>query len=176
MVAETTDTGLWDGLYKDSRFHTVYPSEHVVRFLAGLGDGDGKTAVDIGCGAGRHTKLLTEFGYTVYPCDSSTEALGVLRDRLIDEPLVAPAVRADMVDLPHPDNRFDVALSYGVAYYGRQKDLQAAVAEMSRVLKFGGVGFMKLRTDRDWRRRRSGFGAFDLPGEPEHGIDRKSVV
>lgn len=49
----------------------IYPDDQVVRgvFRAYPEGGEGHTAIDIGCGAGRHTKLLLESGFWVKAID-----------------------------------------------------------------------------------------------------------
>ncbi len=126
----------WERLHRNERHQLKYPSEHVVRWLAGL-PGTGVMALDIGCGAGRHTRLLRDFGYRAIGVDTSSP-YGVV---------------GDMRDLPSADNWFDVALAFGVFYYGTHEDHLKAISEMHRVLKPGGHGLVVTRTFRDSRAR-----------------------
>jgi SAM-dependent methyltransferase len=143
-------TATWDELHRQERHQLRYPSEHVVRFLANLGGGEKKTALDIGCGSGRHTRLLMEFDYDVVAFDSS--------------PSAQADVVGDMTDLDFSDNVFDTALAYGVFYYGTRNEGDQAIREMHRVLRPGGHGFAVVRSRRDWRAR-------GIPeGEPERGM------
>jgi demethylmenaquinone methyltransferase/2-methoxy-6-polyprenyl-1,4-benzoquinol methylase len=62
--------------------------------------------------------------------------LSVGRDRLLNEGLVCPAVQCDAEALPFPDSYFDcVSVGFGLRNMTRQ---QAALTEMTRVLKPGG--------------------------------------
>lgn len=168
LAVETKLTG-WDALYQDDRFRTRYPAEPVVRFLASLPSPPARpVAVDVGCGAGRHTELLAACGYTAYPCDSSRAALRLTAERLADNARVAPAVQTSAGDLPFHDDTFDVGIAYGVFYYGSRQKGDDGVAELSRVLKPGGRAFVCVRSDRDWRARHLRYGKVDLHGEPEH--------
>ena len=70
----------WDGLHVSQRFRPIYPSEAVVRFLLprfreGLRDGTRLSALDIGVGGGRHTRLLCEMGFDTFGIDISAEGL-----------------------------------------------------------------------------------------------------
>jgi SAM-dependent methyltransferase len=167
-------------LYEQERFRTFYPSEHVVRFLAGL---EPRTymgaAIDIGSGAGRHSCLLADFYYMVTSCDASSQA--ILETRKATSkwffahwpsksvtsgpgPNRFTDFHAPMTALPVADESFDVALSYGVFYYGSRDDGDKAVEEMHRVLRPGGKGFVNVRTDRDWRNH------YSRSGHPEEGM------
>lgn len=167
----------WDDLHRQERFRLRYPSEHVVRFLAGMNLAKPSTdrywgsALDIGCGAGRHLELLREAGWFAYGTDSSFEA--VCRAREVGA--AGGVEQAEMTKLPHIGDHFDVALAYGVFYYGTWDEMQAAVDEMHRVLRPHGHGFVCVRTTDDWRARRGAkVGTLtyqlELPRDPEDGM------
>jgi SAM-dependent methyltransferase len=127
-------TALWDQLHRQKKHTLVYPSEHVVRFLASLEPG---LALDIGCGSARHIRTLGNRGFAAIGVDISQES-------------VADDI-ATMTDLPYADNMFDVALAYGVFYYGTHTDHTQAISELHRVLKPGGQALVVTRTFRDSR-------------------------
>lgn len=162
-----TDTASpWDALHQQARHRLEYPSEHVVRFLAGveLDPEDRRTplALDIGCGSGRHTRLLSDFGYETHSCDVSAQAVTATK-RLA---YARSVKRAPMTTLPFADEKFDVAVAFGVFYYGLLADHAQAVMEMHRVLRPGGQGFVCVRTSNDWRATTPDA----LKGEPEEGM------
>jgi len=156
---ESSDVGvapLWDALHRQSRFRPRYPNEHVVRFLRSLqvessSGGLPVSAVDIGCGGGRHTVLLADLGFAVAGTDISSESLEFTRAALVGAGHQARLVVAPMTELPFEDATFEVAISYGVFYYGTSADGRQAVAELHRVLKPGGRAFVVVRSDRDYR-------------------------
>lgn len=169
----------WDTLHQQARHRLEFPSEHVVRFLAGVeldpNEGRDATAIDIGCGSGRHTQLLVQFGYEASACDVSAAAVATTRKmwnlpaRLVKQ--------APMTALPYADETFDVAVAYGVFYYGTRAEHEAAVAEMHRVLRPGGQGLVCVRSLADWRFDTT-YGmtlgnqtmSLAMPGEPEDGM------
>lgn len=122
--------------------------------------------MDIGCGTGRHSILLGGYGYQVDACDQSLTAMLLTRRYLHG----GDVRRADMTSLPYEDERFAVAVAYGVFYYTDPEGLEAAVAELHRVLEPGGVAFVVTRTQRDWRRRRVRKGKLLLIDESEDGM------
>jgi SAM-dependent methyltransferase len=153
-------------LHRDKRHRLTYPSEHVVRFLKNLDHLDPGYALDIGCGVGRHLALLEAFGYRAFGVDSSWHAVKHAEAVMADN-RERRVWRGDMGNLGEHLNRedfFDVVLAYGVFYYGTRDDMAAAIAEMHRVMRPGGHGFVKTRSIHDWR-------ASGIPeGEPEHGM------
>jgi SAM-dependent methyltransferase len=151
----------WETLHREQRHQLRWPSEHVVRFLAATPH-VGK-AVDIGCGAGRHVKLLRDYTGDISCCDTS-EA-GLTWCRLLTG--ITGQV-ASMTDLPYPDDTFDTAVAYGVFYYGSMSDHEKAVAELHRILKPGGRALVSVRSAKDWRTKHMQAGRFVCAGEPEH--------
>lgn len=136
---------LWSKLYEQEKHRLRYPSEHVVRWLAGLGEQDGKTALDIGCGTGRHLDVLWDFHVEAWGIDASEAAINQI-DHYHEFVEVG-----DMTDIPHADAEFDLALAYGVFYYGTHHDHVKAIRELHRVLKPGGQALVVTRTFRDSR-------------------------
>jgi ubiquinone/menaquinone biosynthesis C-methylase UbiE len=141
-----------------------WPAEPVARWLTTVplvGD-----AIDIGCGSGRHVRLLQDHTMSVRCCDISSDALNWTA--------LATGVRGDVCDmttLPYPDSSFDTAIAYGVFYYGTRRQHQKAVDELRRVLRPGGNAFIAERSSRDWRSRHiNQSGVFRLPDHPEDGM------
>ncbi len=60
-------------------------------------------------------------------------------------------VIGDMTDLVYGDEFFDLALAFGVFYYGTRQDHLKAIYEMHRVLKPGGHGLVVTRSFMDSR-------------------------
>jgi SAM-dependent methyltransferase len=125
----------WAELHDMPKHQLRYASEHVVRWLAGLQMYEGK-ALDIGSGHGRHIALMHKFGFS---------AVGV------DAVPASNAWLGDMCELPFDDDLFDIALAYGVFYYGTREDHLKAIFELYRVLKPGGHALVVTRTFRDSR-------------------------
>jgi SAM-dependent methyltransferase len=164
----------WDDLYRVQRHLLKHPSEHVVRFLDRLPSQEWTRSVDIGCGAGRHTALLRQYGCSVDACDVSELAIRHTRGLFLGDEFCRPVV-APMTELPYKDGAFRIAVAYGVFYYGTWAEMQQAVDEMHRVLKRGGKAFVCVRTTDDWRARRGEkvdtlTYRLEIPREPEDGM------
>jgi SAM-dependent methyltransferase len=88
--------------------------------------------LDAGCGTGANLVHLERFGRAV-GIDLAAEALEFCRARGVR------AVRSALGALPFPGAAFDVVTSFDVLYHQWVEDDGAAVAEMVRVLRPGGV-------------------------------------
>lgn len=151
----------WQALYQNERYHTRYPSEHVIRFLAGqtsIAANGRKKLLDVGCGAGRHLVAADDMGFTIAGVDGAAEAVIAARQRFACA-FRPPQWReerikhADYRALPFDDEAFDLVLCFGVLYYGTPKDMEQGLAEIRRVLVPGGRAFVVLRTNADTRAR-----------------------
>jgi SAM-dependent methyltransferase len=144
----------WRGLHKQARFRPQYPNESVVRFLLTSFPAEERarlSALDIGVGGGRHTKLLCELGFQTTGVDLSDEGLRHCRSLLDSLGYRANLRQADMTHLPFESSTFDCAVSYGVYYYTDRCGMETAVAELYRVLRPSARAFVVLRTTDDYR-------------------------
>jgi malonyl-CoA O-methyltransferase len=107
--------------------------EPVVREL--IREPAGLTAIDVGCGTGRHTAWLAERGARVTGVDFSQGMLEVLRAKVGARPI--ELIEHDLgTGIPAEDSRFDLAISCLVLEH--VDDLAAIFAELSRVVRPGG--------------------------------------
>jgi ubiquinone/menaquinone biosynthesis C-methylase UbiE len=96
-------------------------------------------ALDAGCGWGRFSVpfLRRHSGAPLACADLSPGMLSAARQTVSDAGLHAAYVVADLEDLPFRAGEFDVVMANHVLYYATS--VQAAAAELSRVLKADGV-------------------------------------
>jgi SAM-dependent methyltransferase len=92
----------------------------------------GLRLLDAGCGTGFNLVALARLG-SASGIDLSPEAIRFCRERGVR------AARASLLALPFPPGAFDVVTSFDVIYHDWVSDDRAAVAEMARVLRPGGV-------------------------------------
>jgi SAM-dependent methyltransferase len=88
--------------------------------------------LDAGCGTGFNLLALSGLGRAT-GIDLSPEAISFCRARRVR------AVRAGLLALPFPDAVFDAVTSFDVIYHAWVTDDRAAVAEMARVVRPGGL-------------------------------------
>ena len=96
-------------------------------------------ALDLGCGNGRHTKLLCDAGRRVIGLDASRRLLAIARHR---EPRAA-YVQGDVCQLPFRDETFSAAmLTATIHHLPSESERLLAVREMCRLLRRGGRGMI----------------------------------
>ena len=102
--------------------------------LAGLGPG--QRALDLCCGTGDVAFALARTGAAVTGLDFSPAMLAVARQRAGRELRPVEFLEGDALNLPFPDDTFDViTISYGLRNLA---DFDVGVAGMKRVLRPGG--------------------------------------
>lgn len=101
-----------------------------------LGPGEGRDALDAGCGSGYWLGWLADNGFNTHGIDGSEDMVALARAEV-------PGTRVDVGDvrsLPYGDASFDVALSVEVIRY--LPDPDRALAELHRVLRPGGTAIV----------------------------------
>jgi len=96
------------------------------------GGAEARRILDAGCGTGNNLVHLRPFGRTI-GVDLSDEALRFCKSRGV------AAARGSLLSLPFPDGSFDAVTSFDVLYHRWVEDDRAAVREIARVMKPGGL-------------------------------------
>ena len=151
----------WSEHYKRKKSRLEYPDEFVVSYLKRhLADylEEKETldhtisynkqapkkfdfyALDLGCGSGRHTKLLKEFPLFVVGQDYILEIL-----RSVESHVVC----AKTEKLPFKNNSFDFILGWGILHYLSSKDLKSVILDIKRILKPGSCFLATVRSLQD---------------------------
>jgi len=132
----------WDAFFSDFYLRAYADDERnaeaQVQALAAArlaGCPPGGDLLDVACGFGRHAVPLAGAGYRVVGVDRSPALLDEAQRRAGDARWPA-FVRADIRELPFPDESFDVALNLftSLGYLGDEEDTRA-LAEIRRVLR-----------------------------------------
>lgn len=103
----------------------------------------GREILDAGAGQGTFSRALEERGFSVTSSDATAEACAVLERRVL-----GPVVRASLPELPFADESFDAAVAGEVLEH--LEDDAAAVRELARVLRRGGVLAVSVPANPAW--------------------------
>jgi SAM-dependent methyltransferase len=152
------------------------PTPQVARLVKKLGSGRGQTALDLGCGEGRHTILLARTGYEVTAFDLEPLALEKARAALRRSGLKAGYKAGDALDPGFDDGAFDLVLDYGCFHHVVTRDWPRYRRQIARILKPGGHLILsvfstkfrhhpKERRTRNWIVHRNHYDHFFSPTE-----------
>jgi ubiquinone/menaquinone biosynthesis C-methylase UbiE len=149
-----TQQQIWNECYTSPQ--GWYPNEFMVRFAAkylrrrtGVDawqviDPAVARVLDLGCGAGRHVVFFAESGCNTAGIDLSDTAVEAARHRIRQSGLAADLRAGSATSLPWPDSSFDAVVSCGVLDHMPPADCTAAVGEVFRVLRPGGLFYLDL--------------------------------
>lgn len=135
----TTAHEIWDQRWKQSagRADWLAPEPEVEQTLALLKARGAREVLDLGCGVGRHSRLLAAAGFDVYAADASPSGLAYGQSQ--DWGRQIQWVRCAFTFLPFATTSFDFVLAWNVIYHGDRLIAARALAEMARVLRPGGL-------------------------------------
>lgn len=137
-------TQSWNTHYTRTSSVLLYPDEQLVRMLA-KNAVHKQRAIDIGCGTGRHVKLLKEMGCDiVVGVDISFNALARCKQTIHEYFIQATTQR-----LPFGDSSFNIAVAWGSLHYTTKDILPLMLHEIKRILTSDGVFFGTLRSEND---------------------------
>ena len=134
-----------------------YPWPEVEAFCEGR---RAATALDVGCGNGRHAELLADHADRVVGVDASRGLLAVARGRAPE----AHLVQGDASRLPLADDSVDLAVYVATLHHLPTRDLRrASLDELARVLAADGAALVSA-----WS---TAHGRFDASADDETGFD-----
>ncbi|MCR9144291.1 MAG: class I SAM-dependent methyltransferase [bacterium] len=144
----------WERHYGRQKSRQAYPDENLVRMLARIEQPG--TALDLGCGSGRHLKLLNDLGFApLHGCDTSAASLEISEQICPGARLfrIDPASTPENFRIPLPDRECRVVVCWGVLHYNSDPLALAMLAEIARVLAPGGelLGTLRAAGDTHFR-------------------------
>ena len=136
-----TAVDAWDKRWAtdEGRADWLDPHPAVVALLPELKTRRVRTALDLGCGVGRHALFLAQAGLTVEAFDGSATGLDAVRQAAAARGFAIGLRHGNADALPYADGAFDFVLSWNVIYHGTLGDAGRRIAEIWRVLKSGGL-------------------------------------
>ena len=153
-------TAHWDEKFR-TRPWGRYPPEDLVRFMGRRfrdADRNAVRVLEVGCGPGANVWFMHREGFAVHGVDISPAAIGIAAMRLTTENAGIPSPTPDLrvgnfSNLPWPDRHFDVVVDIYALYANSTAVIAQSLAEISRVLKPGGLLYSKL-----WGTQSTGYG------------------
>jgi SAM-dependent methyltransferase len=107
-----------------------------------------KTALDIGCGRGRHSLFLAELGFDVTAADISPEGIDQLekeaKKRKLDGKI--KTVVCDMLELPFADSSFDCVVGFHSIFHTDYTGLETVISKITAMLKKSGRLYITLNS------------------------------
>ena len=153
-MIRSNKTHPWELAWRQERWAEASPPlPAVADFAEDLKREGGKRVLDLGCGAGRHSILLSKTGFQVVALDLSETALKILEDRLktvsIDN---ITLVKHEMRELPFMDNYFDGVVCTNVLHHGKLVEIKRAIREVHRVMRKASMVFVVALSAADFRK------------------------
>jgi ubiquinone/menaquinone biosynthesis C-methylase UbiE len=97
--------------------------------------------LDVGCSAGRDCRSFRDLGAMVVGVDLSIGLIAIAREKY---PTIE-FIQADARRLPLPNADFDGIWAHGLIHEMNPSDMLAAIQEMKRVLKPGGILYIRTK-------------------------------
>ena len=142
----------WESIFKKSGKVFLEPQEDMGKVIKLFRKEKVKKILDLGCGSGRHTVMLTKAGFDVYAIDISKEGLKLTRKWLKEKNLKAKTKKASCYEkFPFKDNLFDTVISIQVIHHNLHNKIKFCISEIERVLKPDGVIFITVAAKRHKR-------------------------
>jgi SAM-dependent methyltransferase len=143
LRAEETATAhtAWDEQWKTEtgRRDWLKPESEVKEMAELLRNIGALTALDLGCGVGRHSLFLASLGFGVFALDASSAGVDFARSLAQQQMQPVHLVTGSMTELPYADASFDYLLAWNVIYHGNRDAVQKSLSEIHRVLRPGGI-------------------------------------
>jgi len=105
----------------------------------------GHWLLDVGCGWGKMVIPCLRAGMTTVGVDISTVMLRKLRERSENDRECLHLVNAEAGSLPFASDRFDVVWCHSVLMHLSRREAEEGIAEMARVMKPTGQGYLHFK-------------------------------
>ena len=131
----------WDEQWRDVRGRAAWsdPEPWVARTVPLLRDRGARRVLDLGCGVGRHASFLGAEGFTCTAVDRSASGVHHARREAADAGLDVRFLLSSFDALPFAAATFDYILAWNVIYHGDEHTVLAAIDDVVRVLRPGGI-------------------------------------
>ena len=131
----------WNNLYSDGRGN-VFPEPIVVRFVKSLIEKKNTvnlTALDIGCGLGSHSIMMSELGIDVTALDFSIKAIEKLNLMIINKDIHnLKTVNSDIESYEIEKNKYDLILDIASLQHVKSSQINNIYSKIKKSLRLNG--------------------------------------
>lgn len=126
----------------------------IVNKLSQVKNASELSALDLGCGGGRHTEMLCNMGFETYACDINPAMIAATKKRVQNyiptNEMEKRIKEGTILHIPFNDNFFDVVVTTGVLHQAATLDqYESALKELSRVTKTGAIVCLNIFTNKE---------------------------
>ncbi|MDQ6734616.1 MAG: class I SAM-dependent methyltransferase [Nitrospirota bacterium] len=147
--APKPDSDLWHRFYQEKQNRGRYPTEWVIRTLAGgnypklkidKSKFAGARILDLSCGDGRNLPLLLDLGFEVHATEIAEPMIRELKKFALDRNWDVSFQVGRNTQLPYLDGYFDYVLSCSSFYYiDMSTAWEEVMREIARIVRPGGI-------------------------------------
>lgn len=152
-MKDKKENQFWNDPQNIKWFNDYPSSDYWVEFLNKIKNRSKQKALDLGCGAGRHTRLLRELGFDVYACDRHLGMVRKTQNNLKiygwSDPKIQKRITQQSADnLSYGNDFFDLVICHGVYHNAFDLNMyRKSISESSRVMKKGGLLLFNIFTN-----------------------------
>lgn len=140
MNSVQSNSKVWEDIYSQGKGILSYPNESMVRLTYSLLVPQlHKQILDYGFGSANNLIHLARRGFAMTGVEVSPSALEIAKNRSVDAGVKADLRLIEGGGLPFDQDSFDAVIAWQVLYYNNWTGLHAAILEIERVLRPGGV-------------------------------------
>lgn len=141
---------IWAERLKDREYTDMTPDPFIRDWINRLAK-KGARALDMGCGWGRHMRLLCIGGFEAIGLDSSIGMLAKAKANLDRAGYEFGLIEGDAAEIPFPAECFDLVICTRTIHHGDRRFMVKCLTEIDRVLKVGGHLLGSFPSVNDWR-------------------------
>ena len=152
MKVSPAERTFWNAQDITTYFEAKPADPRIETFLEAYTESVGAvTALDLGCGGGRHSELLASLGHDTHSIDVNPAMLDTTARRIAANGLSADIREGSIDAIPFSDASFDIVVTTGVLHQANNiAEYLTAIAELSRVMKPGAYVLLNIFTNAVW--------------------------